>query len=66
MLTTRLKQLASSVQDSAFFVYISARVYRFARVFCVLMEDKFPGISFRAGFKVSINWTEDLGFSVEE
>ena len=65
MLTT-IKRIFNEMQKTPFFLHYSARFYRFLRVFCCLLEEKVPEISWRAGFKQDLGWLEELGFEREE
>jgi hypothetical protein len=50
-------------KKSPCFLHVSARLYHFFRLLCCLIEEHCPGVSWRAGYKVSIGWTEELGES---
>ena len=65
MLTT-IKYRLEKVKYSPTFLYCSVWFYRVLRLQCCRMEDKHFGIYEEAGFKVGINWTEDLGTDQEQ
>lgn len=63
---TTIRDFFKKVETQPYFFHNVARFYRFLRLLCCLLEERYPETSWRAGFKVSIGWTEALGDWEEE
>ena len=62
---TTINRIVKEAEKRKLFLRFVTLLYRSLRLVCCKLEDRFPGISEDAKFKVSIHWTEDLGFDRE-